>query len=192
MNWLDLAIAIPLFWGAYQGFKKGIIFMVLMIIGMVLGLYFAFKFSGLVTGLLSTYIHASKAALPYIAFALIFAAIVLLVILLAKFLENILKSASLTSFNKVAGAILGVAKWALIISVLLWLLKSLEPDITLISPKLKKESLVYRPVLNFSTFITPTFEEIKTEFNQNIGQMDSLININLPDSVINENTVESD
>lgn len=192
MNWLDFIIAVPLLWGAYQGFKKGIIFMVLMIMGMVLGLYLAFKFSGLITGLLATQIHASKEIMPYIAFAIVFAAIVLLVIVLAKFLESILKSASLTNLNKVAGALLGMAKWALIVSVLLWLLKSLEPNVTVITSKAKKESLTYNPVLKFSTFITPTFEEIKTEFNQNIGQMDSIINKNLPDSLLNKKAEDAD
>src|SRR4051812_13134581 len=121
MNWLDIVIAIPLLWGAYQGFKRGMVFMVLMIIGMILGLYLAFKFSGLIVGLLAEYIHASKEILPYIAFVIVFAAIVLLVIFLAKLLEAILKAASLTAFNKVAGAVLGMAKWALIVSVVLWL-----------------------------------------------------------------------
>ena len=161
MNWLDLIIAIPLLWGAYQGYKKGLVFMVLMIIGMILGLYVAFKFSGLIVDMLAEHIHASRAALPYIAFAIVFAAIVLLVIFLAKFLEAILKSASLTPVNKVAGSVLGLAKWALIVSVILWLFKSLEHSVTIIPKKAEKQSMTYDFVLKFSTFITPTIEEIK-------------------------------
>ncbi|MEO8148292.1 MAG: CvpA family protein [Bacteroidia bacterium] len=183
MNWLDIVIAIPLLWGAYQGYKKGLVFMVLMIIGMIFGLYLAFKFSGLIVSLLAEHINASKDILPYIAFAIVFAAIVLLVIFLAKLLEAILKAASLTTFNKVAGSVLGMAKWALIVSVVLWLFKSLEHSLTIIPAKAKKESMTYDFVLKFSTFITPTFDEIKKEFNQNLGQVDSIVNAHLPDSL---------
>lgn len=181
MNWLDVVIAIPLLWGAYQGYKKGFVFMVLMIIGMIMGLYLAFKFSGLISGFLADYIHASKAVLPYIAFAIVFAAIVLMVVFLAKLLEAILKSASLTPLNKVAGSVLGLSKWALIVSVVLWMFKSLENSITIIPPKAKSESMTYEFVLKFSTFITPAFDEIKKEFHQNLGQAtDSLDHSHLP------------
>ena len=183
MNWLDIIIAIPLLWGAYQGFKKGIIYMVLMIIGMVLGLYIAFKFSGLIVDLLSKNINASHDVLPYIAFGIVFACIVLLVIVLTKFLEAILKAASLTNVNKVAGSLLGMAQWALIISVLLWLLKSFEPKFYIVPASTQAGSVSYVPVLKFSTFITPTLKEIKNEFSNNIGKPDSAMVNNLPDSV---------
>jgi len=183
MNWLDVVIAIPLLWGAYNGFKKGIIYMVLMIIGMVLGLYIAFKFSGLIEGVLAKNIHVSPAVLPYIAFAIVFACIVLIVIALTKFLETILKSASLTSLNKVAGSLLGMAQYALIVSVILWLVKSFEPGFYVIPAKAQTESMTYNPVLKFSTFITPTLKEIKDEFSINIGKLDSTMINNLPDSV---------
>jgi membrane protein required for colicin V production len=183
MNWLDIVIAIPLLWGAYQGFKKGIIYMVLMIIGMVLGLYIAFKFSGLIVDMLSKSINASQDLLPYIAFGIVFACIVLLVLALTKFLEAILKAASLTNLNKVAGSLLGMAQWALLVSVLLWLLKSFEPKFYIIPAKIQTESITYTPVLKFSTFITPTLKEIKNEFSNNIGKLDSTMVKNQPDTV---------
>ncbi len=185
MNWLDLIIAIPLLWGAYNGFKKGIIYMVLMIIGMVLGLYVAFKFSGLIEGVLAKNIHVSPEVLPYIAFAVVFTSIVFIVVALSKLLEAILKSASLTSVNKVAGSLLGMAQYALIVSIVLWLVKSFEPRFYVIPAKTQAESMTYSPVLKFSTFITPTLKEIKNEFSINIGKMDSTLINNLPDSVKN-------
>jgi membrane protein required for colicin V production len=182
MNWLDGVIALPLLWGAYQGFKKGIIFMLLMIIGFILGMYIAFKFSNITVGFVAKYIDAG-AALPYLAFAIVFVLIVVLVYALSKFLETILKTASLTSLNKAMGALAGLTKWALIVSVFLWLIKSLEPHVFILPLKLQNESVTYKPVLKLATFITPAFAEIKKEFNNNIGKVDSLIITNLPDSV---------
>ena len=183
MNWLDGIIAIPLLWGAYQGYKKGLVFMALMVIGMILGLYLGFKFSGLVGNLLTNHLSISKGLLPYIGFAIIFATIVLLVIFLVKLLDAILKASSLTPVNKVVGSVLGMAIWGLIISVFLWMFKALEPSVAVIPKKAQEESLSYHFVLNFSTFITPTFEEIKEEFDQNLGHVDSVINAQLPDSL---------
>lgn len=52
MNFLDVIIAVPLVYGAYKGFQKGLLFEVAMIIGLILGVYLGFKFSGLVYDLL--------------------------------------------------------------------------------------------------------------------------------------------
>lgn len=175
MNWLDLLIVIPLIWGAYQGYKKGLVYMVLMLIGIVLGLYVAFKFSGLAVGFLAEHIKASKNALPYVAFFMVFAGIVLLIVLLAKFLEAVLKAASLSTFNKIAGGLLGIAKWGLIVSVFLGLLRSLENQVRIIPITTEKESKLYKPVLMFSAFLSPAFAEIKREFNENLGKIDSVI-----------------
>ncbi|MBL7925828.1 MAG: CvpA family protein [Bacteroidia bacterium] len=183
MNWLDGIIALPLLWGAYQGFKKGIVFMLLMIIGMVLGMYIAFKFSGLIVGFLANHISAT-AALPYIAFALVFIIIVLVVYLLSKFLEAILKTTALTGLNKAAGAMAGLTKWALIVSVFLWMFKALEPHVYVIPLKAQDESITYNPVLKLATFITPAFTDIKRVFNNNIGKVDSLIINHVPDSTL--------
>ena len=63
MNILDLVLAVPLLWGAYKGFSRGIIYEVAMIIGLIAGLYLAFKFSGLVQGWLYKVVD-SNSALP--------------------------------------------------------------------------------------------------------------------------------
>ena len=42
MNYLDFIIAVPLLWGAWKGFQRGIIFEIAMLIGIILGLYLAF------------------------------------------------------------------------------------------------------------------------------------------------------
>ncbi|MFI5220370.1 MAG: CvpA family protein [Bacteroidia bacterium] len=170
MNLLDVIISLPLLWGAYRGFKRGLIFEVFMIIGLVLGLYIAFKFSNLINGLVSKTISANSAVIPYLSFIIVFAAILLIVILLAKFLEGVLSTGSLNVLNKVAGAVLGLIKFALIVSVLLWSFKALEPHWNFINPATKKESLLYEPVLKTASFLTPALQDIKEEFKEKVGK----------------------
>ncbi len=166
MNLLDVIIAIPLLWGAYRGFKRGLIFEALMIIGLIIGLYAAFKFSSLVQGLLKNVVSENSAILPFLSFALVFAAVLLVMILFAKFLEGILKIASLNLFNQIAGALLGIFKFGLVVSVVLWSFKALEPHWDFISSDMKNKSLLYEPVLKTTSFITPALEDIKKEFKE--------------------------
>lgn len=170
MNLLDIIIALPLLWGAYRGFKRGLIFEIFMIVGMIIGLYIAFKFSNLLNGWVSKIVPADSAVIPYLSFIIVFAAILLIMIFLAKLLEKILSITSLNIFNQIAGAVLGIAKFALIVSVVLWLLKSLEPHWNFINDTTKKESLLYAPVLKTATFLTPAFQDIKEEFKEKVGK----------------------
>lgn len=169
MNLLDVLIAIPLLWGAYKGFKRGLIFEIFMLVGLILGLYIAFKFSSLINGLVGKMVDANSAVIPYLSFIIVFAAILLIMILFAKLLENILKISSLNVLNQVAGAVLGIIKFALVVSVILWSFKSLEPHWNFINASTKKQSLLYEPVLKTSTFLTPAFQDIKEEFKDKVG-----------------------
>ena len=141
-----------------------------MIIGLILGLYIAFKFSSLINGLVAKMVAANSAVIPYISFIIVFAAILIILILFAKLLENILKSASLNILNQVAGAVLGIIKFALVVSVILWSFKSLEPYWNFINPSTKKQSLLYEPVLKTASFLTPALQDIKEEFKEKLGK----------------------
>jgi membrane protein required for colicin V production len=170
VNILDIIIAIPLLWGAYRGFKRGFIFEIFMLIGLILGLYIAFKFSSLLNSWVSKIVSADSAVIPYMSFIIVFAAILLILILFAKLLENILKAVSLNALNQVAGAVLGIVKFALVMSVILWGFKSLEPHWNFINAATKKQSLLYEPVLKTASFLTPALQDIKEEFKEKVGK----------------------
>lgn len=171
MNLLDIILIVPLAWGAYKGFKRGFVFEVLMLVGLIIGLYVAFKFSGLLHGWVSSIVDRNSAVLPVLSFTIVFGAVLLIMILLARFLEGILKITGLQVFNQVAGSVLGVVKFALVVSVVLWLLKSLETHWNFINPQTKKESLLYEPVLKTASFITPALQDIRDEFREAVGSV---------------------
>ena len=170
MNLLDIIIAIPLLWGAYRGFKRGFIFEIFMLVGLILGLYIAFKFSSLLNGWVSKMVDADSAVIPYLSFIIVVSGILLIMILFAKLLEKILKIADLNSINKVAGAVLGIIKFALVVSVILWSFKALEPHWNFINASTKKQSLLYEPVLKTASFLTPALQDIKEEFKEKVGK----------------------
>lgn len=172
MNFLDLIIAIPLLFGAYMGFRKGFIYEMAMIIGLIAGVYLGFKFSGWMHGLLVNVFDDEGNLLHILSFFIVFGAIMIIFILYAKLMEAVLKIASLNLFNKVAGALLGLFKLALAVSVIFWLLIPLEGMVKVIPEKARKESLLYEYVLKTASFISPAVQDIKEEFRENFGTGD--------------------
>jgi membrane protein required for colicin V production len=167
MNFFDAIIAVPLIYGAWKGFQKGLIFEVAMIIGLVLGVYLGFKFSGLVYEMLHKMFDDTGKLLHYISFFIVFGAILLIFIFYARLMEAVLKIASLNLFNKIAGSLLGILKFALAVSVIFWLLKPLEGSVDIIPEKSKQESLLYPYVLKTASSLAPAVKDVKDEFREN-------------------------
>jgi len=170
MNWLDAVIAVPLLFGAWKGWKRGLLFEIAMIIGLIIALYIGFKFSGFVSDWLSNHVDQMKGVTPYLSFFLIFAIIILSFILLARLLENVLKLTGLSLFNQIGGSLFGLLKFGLILSVLLWMFKSVERDLVIIPVQVRERSLLYEPVLKTASFVRPLLQDVKKEFNENIGK----------------------
>ena len=167
MNYLDIIIAIPLLLGAYKGFRRGLIFEVAMIIGLIFGIYLAFKFSNMFESVVSKYFNNST-LLPYFSFFLIFSLVILAMVLLAKLFEGILKITNLNMFNKVAGALFGLLKFGLIISVLLAVFRPIDENMGYIKPEIKNKSVLYAPVLKISQYIFPALKDMQQVFNKEL------------------------
>ena len=169
MNFLDAIIIAPLIYGAYKGFQKGLIYEVAMILGLIIGVYCGFKFSGLAFELLQKIFPDEGHLLHYISFFVVITVIVLIFIFYARLMEAVLKITSLNVFNKVAGAIFGLLKFALAISVIFWLLKPVENSLSIIPEKSRKESLLYGYVLKIASSLAPAVKDVKDEFKENFG-----------------------
>ena len=100
-------------------------------------------------------IHESL--LPYIAFLLLFAGIVIGINLLGKALKKVLDMTFFGTFDNLAGAIIGLFKWALGISVLIWLLSSLEVQLP---PDSLTGSRVYPLLQPFAPKVFNTLGEV--------------------------------
>ncbi len=181
MNWLDIVIFIPVIWGAYQGYKKGLVYMIAMIIGLVLGLYLAFKLDGWMSDFIREHTESNSKFIPYLSFFIILSTVILILVFFAKLLEQILKISSLNTFNKVAGAFMGAAKFAFIVSIVLFLLRNFEPAVTLLSPQVRDESFSYNYVKGFAAMINPALESIKDEFEENVGRIDTVLPAEKPE-----------
>lgn len=155
MNYFDIIILIPLLWGAYKGFKKGLVIEIASLIALFLGIWGGVKFSSISAKYLSEMFDISQKIMPLISFAVTFILIVIAVFALAKMLQRIIKMVALGTINKIAGGAFGVLKFALIISVVLSLVNNINSEIQFIEPEMQESSLLFKPVSKIAIILIP-------------------------------------
>lgn len=121
MNYADLIIGIFLVWGAIQGFRKGLVYSLALLIGLYLGLSFAFLLVPKASVLLLPYMMEHERALSLFSYLFAFLTIFIGILFLGKLLEGIIKITALGIFNRISGSIFGILKYALLLSLLLWI-----------------------------------------------------------------------
>ena len=67
MNYIDIILLLPLLYGAYRGFSRGLIIEVATLLGLLLGVYIAIKFSGYTEDILRHFIKLTTESLSYVA-----------------------------------------------------------------------------------------------------------------------------
>jgi len=163
---------VPLIWAGFRGFKKGLIIEVSGLIAFGFGIWGGIHFSDFVAELLSNSIESKY--VPLVSFAITFILIVAAVFVLGKMLEKAVNLVQLKLVNKVTGAVFGVAKIVLVISVLLVIVNSFDQKSNIVPKDLKENSLLYQPLSDVSLKVIPALK--------NSGLFsDSLAN-SLPDS----------
>lgn len=116
--------------------------------------------SDLLAGLIEGY----EKILPVLSFALIFIAVILLSNALGKILKSVLDMTLLGSLDNIAGALIGLFKWAFLISTLIWIIESFG---LLPTHDFEKDSTLYPLVSSIAPLViewiyllVPSFQDI--------------------------------
>jgi membrane protein required for colicin V production len=126
LNKLDIFIALLILVGAYSGYKNGFLMGLISLTAIILGVFGGFKLMGEGMIFLQREFNADKSVLPYLSFLAIFIIIVVLVNIIGRMIKASIDKSFLGTVDAAMGAILGVVKWLFMLSVVLWLLDSLE------------------------------------------------------------------
>lgn len=161
MSIIDVIIILPIIWGIYKGFTKGLIKEVATLLALVIGVYGAMSLYGYTSGLIETQIQTSQKYLPIIAFALTFIAIVIGIHLLAKLLDKLVKAVALGIPNRIAGAVFGGIKFFLIIAAILVIIDKIDYETQFLEKETKDKSVLYQPSLDLLYSISPAINNIK-------------------------------
>lgn len=150
MNYIDIIILLFLAYGAFRGFTKGLIIEVATLAGLVLGVFMAIRYSAYTEGFLRDFLNISSRYLSYIALAITFLLVVIVIYLLGKMLTRLVDIISLGMVNKLLGTVMGVAKYFIIVCVLLMITDALDDKFHFIPEETKQKSMLFYPFLNFA------------------------------------------
>ncbi|RLD31428.1 MAG: CvpA family protein, partial [Bacteroidetes bacterium] len=118
INLLDIIILIPLLLFTWQGYRKGFIIEVATLAALLLGVYFALYFSDYAASLLTDYFTIDEKYLAALSFIVTFIVVVVAVIVIGKIVQKFVNLLLIGFLNKAAGAIFGLLKGALLVSIL--------------------------------------------------------------------------
>lgn len=147
MSVLDIVILVFLGIGAYSGYKKGLLLELVSLSAFFIAIIAGIKLLDSGVRLLAGILPGYENVLPFVVFILIFLVIILVLNAIGKTVKKILDMTLLGSIDDLAGSLLGILKWSLVISIFFWIFGSLGlsmPD------SIVNDSFLYDPVTNIA------------------------------------------
>jgi membrane protein required for colicin V production len=172
MSVIDIVLLGFLLLGIVRGFLKGFFVEVASLVALIAGIYGAIHFSYYIAEMLMEKVDWDEKTINITAFAITFIVIVLVIALAGKALTKLADFAALGILNKLLGALFGVLKMALILSVLLNIFDKLNSSITFLDEEHTEGAVLYKPVKSLVPLIFPFVikmeerEKIESETNQ--------------------------
>ena len=160
MTTLDFAIIGIIFIGAILGFTKGFIKQLSSIVGLIAGLLLARALFATVGEKLAVELGTSVSIGQTIAFFLIWLVVPLTISLLASMLSQAVEAIHLGFINRWLGAGLGVIKFALLTSMIVYFIEYIDSKDNLIQSTTKSKSLLYYPIKDFSGIFIPKIKSV--------------------------------
>lgn len=160
MNYIDIVIALILFFFGWKGLRKGLIIEVVTLLAFGVGIYGAMHFSDFTAEHLVEYIEVNPKYLNTIAFVLTFILLVIAVNLIGRLVKNMVKALNLGFLDRLGGFVFGVAKGVLLCSVIIMVLNNLQL-IGLVKEDAKKDSYLYPYVEQTVPYLYQGFDLVR-------------------------------
>ena len=142
-NSLDFWLGIFLLFGAYLGFKKGLVYQLTSLIGLALGAYAATHFSEITASFLSSGGWVNEKYVNLVALLGTSVAVLVGINLLGKMLEKAMKYTGTEFLNTLGGIVFSCLKFIIIAVVVFKMIHLVNDKITLIKPESFQNSLIY-------------------------------------------------
>lgn len=159
MNYLDIILVAPILIGAWKGYKAGIVIELFTLLALLVGIYAAINFSDYMVNILKSNADIEGEYLPVTAFVLTFLLVGAMVYFLGKVVEKAIKVVQLGTLNKFIGLLFGATKFLFISGVVVVILESIDQKNQFISADIKKESVLYEPIMKFTTGSIPALKD---------------------------------
>ncbi len=159
MQTVDIILSCFLGYGIVRGLWKGFFYELASFVSLALGVYITIRFSYWVKNWIAVTFDYQSNYLNAIAFILTFILTVIGVMLLAGFLTKMTSLASLGWVNKGFGALFGLLKMILFLSVILYFFTNLNKSEGLVQHEIIDRSILFHPIMSVSKNIYPILEE---------------------------------
>lgn len=158
MNYIDIILIALLAYSAYRGFKNGVFIEMASLAALIFGIWGALKFSDFTAGKLVEWFDMTSKYLGVMAFAITFVVIVIAVHFIANVLDKLLKAVALGFLVRILGVVFAVVKNALILSIILTILNTIDSRSHFLPEEQLESSLLYGPVSDLAPMIFPMID----------------------------------
>ncbi len=166
MNIVDIIIVVILLLGLVNGFRRGLFIEITSLLGLILGVYGAIHFSYYLANILQSRVDWDTSLIQIVAFSGTFLVIMVALVLLGKLLTKIAETIMLGFFNKLLGALFGILKIGLILSVVLIIFEQFNKTLKFMDHSKVEQSEYYEPVKKFAPAIFPKLVTVVEKSNE--------------------------
>lgn len=154
---LDIVIVLLLIWGAYSGFKSGFLIQSLTLVAFLLGIWAGFHFCRVVSEFMVEHFHMHGLYVTPVAFAIILILVIILINIIGYWLTNLMGKGVIGTMNRIGGAIFGILKMAFIISILFWIILSIDVHHKFFTQEIRHKSFLEPPIERIAPAVFPFF-----------------------------------
>lgn len=181
---LDAIFMMLLFFAAFRGWQKGILWAVFSVLALIVALFVSLKLSHYLAQILFQKQLLTGSYTLLISFILLFATSILLIRLVVKWIEKILDKIALGWINRLSGALLYMGIAAMVISTLLWLgsnSKLLGPDVSSQSRTYAYLAPIAPGTIEFVSTYTPLLGDLYSDVEELLHSMNEGLDKKLKD-----------
>ncbi|MDP3443708.1 MAG: CvpA family protein [Ignavibacteria bacterium] len=167
MQIVDIVLLVLLAIFAIQGFRKGFIAEMSSLVALVIGVYIAFFYADVTADFLSTFFGMTTKYLGMISFVLTLVLVMIAILAFGKILEKLLDMFLLGPFNSIVGAVFGLLKGVVILSLLIMMFNYFHFTEMILSKEKQEKSKIYTEIEDVAPYLLNHFglEEKLKQYN---------------------------
>lgn len=158
---IDIVLLVILAYGLIMGLWRGFFVEITSLLALLLGIWGALHFSDQVASWLIRELDFENGSTNIVAFVLTFVGILLAVVWIGKLMTKVADLIALGWLNQIAGGVFGLAKMAVILSILLSVLLPLNAVFDIVAEEELEESELVTPLTELGAVIFPKIQQFK-------------------------------
>lgn len=157
MNSIDIVIVAILALAVYNGWKSGVIVQIFSLAGLLIGIYLAIQYGTSV----GEKFQLSGETAAVAGFVIVLIGTMVAVTLTSRVVRKLFRYIGLSLLDIILGIIVSLAKYTLILSVLLFAFDTLNDTLEIVKKQTLDNSILYKPVMKIHTIAFDPFDEIE-------------------------------